>query len=83
MTVYSSKHIANPFMRLSEDKLDVIMKYFLKSELADTMNFEQYLEALCEDDLSPEEVLDVIAAYNDSDYETFSSVEDLLADLKK
>lgn len=83
MTVHSSKRAVNPFTRLPEAELDVIREYFLKSEFAGTMDFGQYLEALCEDDLSTEEVLDVIAAHNDSDYETFSTVEDLLADLKK
>lgn len=81
--MHSSKHAVNQFMRLPEAELNTIREYFLKSEFAGAMGFGQYLEALCKDDLSPAEVLDVIAAHGDSDYETFSSVEDLLADLKK
>ena len=72
----------NPFMYLPEDKLSIIREYFEKSEFAGTMDFERYLAWLHEDDLIPEEVLDVIASYNSTDRKVHSSLEELLASLK-
>ena len=47
------------------------------------MDFEQYLDLLHEDDLSPEEVFDIIESYDSDDEKEYSSVEELLADLKR
>lgn len=72
----------NPFMRLPDHETDVIRGYFLKSKFAGTMDFERYLHLLHEDDLVPQEVLDVIASHNSTDDKTHSSVKELLASLK-
>lgn len=47
------------------------------------MDFERYLALLHEDDLSPEEVFDIIESYDSGDEKEYSSVEELLADLKR
>lgn len=72
----------NPFMCLPDDETDVIRGYFLKSKFAGTMDFERYLHLLHEDDLVPQEVLDIIASHNSTDDKTHSSVEELFASLK-
>ena len=72
----------NPFKYLPEDKLSIIREYFEKSEFAGTMDFERYLAWLHEDDLIPEEVLDVIEADNSTDRKVYSSAKELLASLK-
>ena len=46
------------------------------------MDFERYLAWLHEDDLSPEEVFDIIESYGSDDEKEYSS-EELLADLKR
>ena len=69
---------ANPFMHVPEDKLRIIREDFLKSEFAGTMDFERYLTLLHEeDDVTPEEMLDIIAGRN-SRGRTFSTVKDLM-----
>lgn len=78
----SSAQASNPFTSLPEDKLGVIREYFLKSEFAGAMDFERYLAWLHEDDLSPEEVFDIIESYGSDDEKEYSS-EELLADLKR
>ena len=78
----STRQTANPFTHMPEDKLGIIREYFLKSEFAGRMDFGEYLVWLHEDDLIPEEVLDIIASRNSSDKKAYSSVEELLADLK-
>ena len=70
-------------MRLPDDKLNIIREYFLKSEFAEKMDFERYLVELHEDDLTPEEALDVIASYSSTDKKAYSSVDELMADLKR
>ena len=79
----SSAQVSNPFTSLPEDRLGAIREYFLKSEFAGTMDFERYLALLHEDDLSPEEVFDIIESYDSDDEKVYSSVEELLADLKR
>lgn len=79
----STRQVSNPFTSLPEDKLGIIREYFLKSEFAGTMDFERYLDLLHEDDLSPEEVFDIIESYDSDDEKEYSSVEELLADLKR
>ena len=74
----------NPFDYLPEDKLEIIRKDFYKDKISKTKSFEQYLKDLHEeDDLIPEEVLDIIEAQNEPDGKVFSRVEELLKDLKK
>ena len=52
---------ANPFHYLPEDKLAIIRNDFYSKDISKTMNFEKYLRALHEeDDLIPEEMLDII-----------------------
>lgn len=79
----SSAQVSNPFTSLPEDRLGAIREYFLKSEFAGTVDFERYLALLHEDDLSPEEVFDIIESYDSDDEKEYSSVEELLADLKR
>jgi len=66
---------ADPFMRMPEDKLGIIREHFLKSEFAGRMDFGEYSAWLHQDDLVPEEVLDVIASRNSADKKAYSSVE--------
>lgn len=73
----------NPFLNLPEDKLAMVREYFLKSEFAGQMDFERYLAWLHEDDLIPEDVFAVIEHENTEPKIVYSSVEKLLADLKK
>ncbi len=73
----------NPFDYLPEDKLRIIREDFEKNEISKSTRFEQYLKDLHEDDLIPEEVLDIVDAQNEPEGEVFSNVEDLLEDLKK
>ena len=74
----------NPFDYLPEDKLEIIRKDFEESEISRNKTFEQYLKALHEeDDLIPEEVLDIIEAQKEPRGKTFSTVEELLEDLHK
>lgn len=77
----STRQTTNPFTHLPEDKLDIIREYFLKSEFAGRMDLGIFGLAH-QDDLIPEEVLDIIASRNSADKKAYSSVEELLADLK-
>jgi len=79
-----TKQTTNPFDYLPEEKLQIIREDFYKNDIFKSMNFAQYLKALHEeDDLIPEEVLDIIEARNSNDWKTFSSVEELLQELHK
>ena len=78
----SETKTVNPFYNLPEDKLEIIRKDFEKGNYrSDT--FEGHLKSLYEDDMIPEEVLDIIEARNEPDGKVFSSVEELLKDLEK
>lgn len=69
----------NPFMRVPEDKLRVIREDFLKSEFAGAMDFERYLTLLHEeDDITPEEMLDIIAGRNSRGGRVFHNAKDLI-----
>ncbi len=73
-----NKH-ANPFHNLPEDKLAIIRDDFYESDISKTKSFEQYLKDLYEeDDLIPEEVLDVIEGEKSNDRRIFHTREDLL-----
>ena len=73
---------ANPFHYLPEDKLAIIRDDFYSRDISKTMNFEEYLRvAYEEDDLIPEEVLDVIEGRKSNDIRTFHTMEELLEDL--
>ncbi len=70
---------ANPFHNLPEDKLAIIRDDFYESDISKTKSFEQYLKDLYEeDDLIPEEVLDVIEADKSNDWKTFHTREELM-----
>ena len=74
----------NPFMYVPEDKLRIIRDDFLKSEFAGKMDFERYLTLLHEeDDVTPEEMLDIIAGRDSVGGKTFSSSKDLMEHLNK
>ncbi len=79
MIMSDLKH-ENPFHNLPEDKLAIIRDDFYESDTSKAMNFEQYLKALHEDDVIPEEVLDVIEGEKSDDIRTFHTREDLLED---
>lgn len=78
------KQTTNPFDYLPEEKLQIIREDFYKNDISKSMNFAQYLKALHEeDDLIPEEVLDIIESQNSDDGKTFSTVKELLEELHK
>ncbi len=78
----SETKTVNPFDFLPEDKMKIIREDFEKDEISNTKTFEQYLKALHEEDeLIPEEVLDIIEARKSTDWKTFSTAEELLKDL--
>ncbi len=61
----------NPFEHLPEDKLEIIRKDFEQNNYrSDT--FEEHLKSLHEDDMIPEEVLDIIESRNSDDWQTVS-----------
>ncbi len=68
----------NPFDYLPEDKLEIIRKDFEKNNhRSDT--FEQHLKSLHEDDMIPEEVLDIIEARNEPDgKKTFKTPDEFI-----
>ena len=69
----------NPFMYVPEDKLSIIRDDFLKSEFVDKMDFERYLTLLHEeDDITPEEMLDIIAGRDSSRGKAFSSLKEMV-----
>ena len=73
---------ANPFHYLPEDKLAIIRDDFYSRNISKTMNFEEYLRVVYEeDDLIPEEVLDVIEGDKTRDGKIFHTMEELLKDL--
>lgn len=74
----------NPYTYVPEDKLRTIRDDFLKSEFAGKMDFEQYLTLLHEeDDVTPEEMLDIIAGRDSSGGKTFSNAKDLIEHINK
>ena len=80
----SSLKTDNPFMHVPEDKLRIIREDFLKSEFAGTMDFERYLTLLHEeDDITPEEMLDIIAGKNSRDKMLFHNAKDLIEYLNR
>ena len=67
----SETKTVNPFEHLPEDKLEIIKKDFEKGNYrSDT--FEEHLKSLHEDDMIPEEVLDIIESRNSDDWQTVS-----------
>ncbi len=67
----SETKTVNPFDYLPEDKLEIIRKDFEKNNYrSDT--FEEHLKSLHEDDMIPEEVLDIIESRNSDDWQTVS-----------
>jgi len=80
----SETKTANPFDYLPEDKLKIVRDDFYKNEISKTKTFDQYLKALHEeDDLIPEEVLDIIEARKSTDWKTFSTADEFIEDLHK
>ena len=67
----SETKTVNPFDYLPEDKLEIIRKDFEQGNYrSDT--FEEHLKSLHEDDMIPEEVLDIIESRNSDDWQTVS-----------
>ena len=67
----SETKTVNPFEHLPEDKLEIIKKDFEQGNYrSDT--FEEHLKSLHEDDMIPEEVLDIIESRNSDDWQTVS-----------
>ena len=67
----SETKTVNPFEHLPEDKLEIIRKDFEQGNYrSDT--FEEHLKSLHEDDMIPEEVLDIIESRNSDDWQTVS-----------
>ena len=63
----------------SRGQTAIIRDDFLKSEFAGKMDFERYLTLLHEeDDVTPEEMLDIIAGRDSSGGKTFSNAKDLI-----
>ena len=82
--VSKTRQAVNPFEHLPKGKSDVIREHFFRTEWSDKMSFEEYLRVLHEeDDMSPEEMLDVIKAGSSKDWRVFPSAEELLKDLHK
>jgi len=80
----NTKQTTNPFDYLPEEKLQIIRDDFYKDDISKSMNFKQYLKALHEeDDLIPEEVLDIIESQNSDEGKTFSTAKELLEELHK
>ncbi len=80
----STKQKANPFHHLPENLSQIIKNDFIAAGPSDSMSFERYLKLLHEeDDLTPEEVLDIIAGRNSKAGEVFHTAEELLEYLHK
>ena len=77
----SETKTVNPFEHLPEDKLEIIRKDYEKGKYR-SESFEQHLKSLHEDDLIPEEVLDIIEARNSDDWETLTA-DEFLEELRK
>ena len=79
-----AKQEINSFYCLPENLSRIIKDDFVKAGLSDKMSFKHYLKLLHEeDDVTPEEVLDVIAGRNSEDGEVFSTADRLLESLHK
>ena len=77
----SETKTVNPFDYLPEDKLQIIREDY-ENGTYKYENFNQYLKALHDDDLIPEEVLDIIEYKNSGgDEKIYSSAEELLDEL--
>ncbi len=74
----SETKTVNPFYNLPEDKLEIIRKDFEKGNYrSDT--FEGHLKSLHEDDLIPEEVLDIIKfRSSDDEKKTFKTSDEFI-----
>ena len=74
----SETKTVNPFEHLPEDKLEIIKKDFEKGNYrSDT--FEEHLKSLHEDDMIPEEVLDIIESRNEPDgKKTFKTSDEFI-----
>ncbi len=75
-----TRQTVNPFDYLPEDKLQIIREDYEKGAYR-SESFGEHLKSLHEDDLIPEEALDIIEAQKSNDWKTFSTVEELLQDL--
>ena len=74
-----TKQKVNPFRRLPKDLSQIIKNDFVGAELSDKMSFGQCLKLLHEeDDVTPEEVLDIIVVRKSKDGEVFHTSEKLL-----
>ena len=74
----SETKTVNPFDYLPEDKLEIIRKDFEQGNYrSDT--FEEHLKSLHEDDMIPEEVLDIIESRNEPDgKKTFKTSDEFI-----
>ena len=61
----------NPFEGLPKEKLKIIRKDFENGNYRSS-SFKKHLRSLYEDDLTPEEVLDIIESKNSDDWKTVS-----------
>jgi len=79
----NKRQIENPFDHLPKDKLQIIREDY-ENDTYKYENFNQYLKALHDDDLIPEEVLAIIEfKKSGDDGKIYSSVEELLEDLHR
>ncbi len=76
----SETKTVNPFERLPEDKLEIIRKDYEKGKYR-SESFSEHLKSLHEDDLIPEEVLDIIETRNSDDDGQTRTLEELLQEL--
>ena len=74
----SETKTVNPFDYLPEDKIEIIRKDFEQGNYrSDT--FEEHLKSLHEDDMIPEEVLDIIESRNEPDgKKTFKTSDEFI-----
>ena len=59
----------NPFENLPKERLKIIRKDFEKGDYRSS-SLKKHLRSLYEDDLAPEEVLDIIESKNSDDWKT-------------
>ena len=79
----STLKATNPFRYVPEDKLRITRDDFPKSEFAGKTGFGRYLTLLHEDDVTPEEMLDIIAGRDSVGGKTFSNAKDLIECINK
>lgn len=77
----SKAKTVNPFEHLPEDKLKIIRRDYEKGKYR-SKSFESHLKSLHEDDLIPEEVLDIIESRNNDKGET-KTLRELLQELNE